>query len=242
MRFGYQVLSLERWVAGEWNEARPTIALRHDVDQHPASALRMARIEEELGIRSTWYFRWRTADDRVIAQLRERGHDVGLHYETLTRVLLRLGEDRPSDIESMIPWCREVLTREIDTFTRRHGPIVSVCPHGDSRVPGVSNAVLLKDEDCSVYGIRFDGNEAMRGRGIYRWLTDRSSPEGGWGDGADPEALFAERRSPLLLVVHPNNWSSGIGLWRDRATAALLPAEGSGGPIRTRRDAPPLGA
>src|SRR5580698_2399836 len=87
---GYELVSLESWLADPQKVAgADVIVLRHDVDQYPASALRMAAIEQELGLRSTWYFRWRTAHPEVVCAIRDAGHDVGLHYETLTRELLR---------------------------------------------------------------------------------------------------------------------------------------------------------
>ena len=64
---GYRVTSLEDWVAeGLPIEDEPTLILRHDVDQHPRSALRMAAIEKKLGLQSSWYFRWRTAHPAVV--------------------------------------------------------------------------------------------------------------------------------------------------------------------------------
>jgi hypothetical protein len=54
------------------------------------------------------------------------------------------------------------------------------------------------------------------------WLTDRSSAEGRWKEGLDPIDLAVERRSPILAVVHPNNWVSGAALWRDRVLPGRL--------------------
>src|SRR5919201_4435704 len=69
---GYSIVSLEDWVAdGLPTEGEPTLILRHDVDQHPRSALRMAAIETKLGLRSSWYFRWRTAHPAVVHSLKE---------------------------------------------------------------------------------------------------------------------------------------------------------------------------
>jgi hypothetical protein len=78
---GYALLSLEAWLADPQLAAHePRLVLRHDVDQHPSSALRMAAIEAELGVRSTWYFRWRTARPKVVEAIRSQGHAIGLHY------------------------------------------------------------------------------------------------------------------------------------------------------------------
>ncbi len=241
---GYRVLGVEQWVTAEVDPQGPLLVLRHDVDQHPRSALAMARVERELGIRSSWYFRWRTADRRTIAELREEGCAVGLHYETLSRLALERGAASAAEVAALEPEARRLLQREIATFARLHGPIRSVCPHGDSRVPLARNASLTKGRDPAEFGVELDANEAMRGRGLAHWLTDRTQGEGGWASGPRPAELLGARLSPILCVVHPNNWSSGPSLWLDRVLAAVLPRGGGGGrprgPLRTGVDAPPV--
>ncbi len=235
---GYAVVSLESWLTGEGRDGR-TLVLRHDVDQDPRAVLTMAAIESDLGLTSTWYFRWRTAHPTVIRFLRAHGFEVGLHYETLTRMSLERAH--PQDQEVSVPAAREVLRREIEAFAALYGPLRSVAPHGDSRVPEVRNAKLLQGESWADYGIAWDSNEAMRGRGLGCWLTDRSSAEGGWKDGVDADALLRDGVSPILCLTHPNNWSSGASLWRDRALRALLPpwtAASPARPIRSGSDSP----
>jgi hypothetical protein len=229
----YVVQAVEAWLATPSVElARPLLLIRHDVDQHPRSALHMAAIEVELGVRSTWYFRWRTADPGVVGAIRNGGHSVGLHYETLTRLVLERGLDA-FQADALMPEARELLGRELEAFGRLYGPTRSACPHGDTRVPGVHNGVLLRGQDPSRYGIEWDANEAVGQRGVDVWLTDRSRAEGRWGDRLEPIDLLLDRRSPLLMVVHPNNWVSGPALWWDR----LIP-----GPTRTGSDEPRLSA
>jgi hypothetical protein len=231
---GYAVLSLEAWLEdGDLAGGRPALIVRHDVDQHPRSALVMAAIEAELAVSSTWYFRWRTARPEVIGAIRDAGHAVGLHYETLTRLMLeaRHPAERADDL---IPAARILLREELSAFAERFGPARSACPHGDTRLPGVRNAVLLRDQEWRDYGIEWDANDAMRRRVLDVWLTDRSAAEGRWRERLDPIDLLIDRRSPILAVVHPNNWVSGVALWTDR----LLP-----GGSRTGSDAfPPQAA
>lgn len=242
LRRGYSVLGVEQWVIGEAPVDGPLLVLRHDVDQHPRSALAMARVEHELGIRSAWYFRWRTADPGTIAALREQGCAVGLHYETLSRLALERGIADPVEIAALVPEARRRLRREVAAFACLHGPIRSICPHGDSRIGQARNASLVEGLDPAGLGVEFDVNQAMRGRGLGHWLTDRAQSEGGWAEGPRPAQLFDGEVSPILCVVHPNNWSSGPSLWLDRALAAVLPAGGDGRsrwPLRTGVDAPP---
>ncbi len=231
---GYELVSLESWLADPDLAVRPAVmVLRHDVDQYPASALRMAAIEAEFGIRSTWYFRWRTAHPAVVRKIRDAGHEVGLHYETLTRELLRRGL-RATDAAGLIPEARLLLREELAAFAACHGPASSTCPHGDTRMVGVHNGVLLRGEDLSAYGVRWEANAAAGRLPLDVWLTDRSSAEGRWKDGLDPIDLLIDRRSPILAVVHPNNWVSGAALWCDRVLPGRFGTAGS--------DEPPLGA
>lgn len=235
---GYRIVSLETWITDGYPAEQPMLILRHDVDQHPRSALVMAAIEEELGLRSSWYFRWRTAHPAVIEKLRRSGFDVGLHYETLTRNALERGQTDPPD-QAQIESGRAQLRAEISAFAQAFGPTRGAVPHGDSRVPAVHNADLLRDENCADYGLEFDGNEAMRGHELGFWLTDRTAAEGGWREGVDPEELLAAGTSPILSLTHPNNWASGPGLWLDRLLGAALPSKWPSRPIRTGRDQPP---
>jgi hypothetical protein len=226
----YAVLSLEAWLEDpQLGAGEPLLLLRHDVDQHPACALRMAAIEAEEGITSTWYFRWRTAHPAAVAGIRDGGHAVGLHYETLSR-MVRERHLSAADAPGLIAPARELLRAELRAFAEYHGPARSACPHGDTRVPGVHNGVLLLGEDWDSYGLRWDANAAMRRHSLDVWLTDRSTAEGRWKEQLDPIDLLIDRRSPVLAVVHPNNWVSGAGLWWDR----VMP-----GSMRTGSDSPP---
>jgi hypothetical protein len=230
LQHGYAVVSLEAWLEDSGAYAgRDVMVLRHDVDQCPASALRMAAIEAELGLHSTWYFRWRTAQPAVVAAVREGGHAVGLHFETLTRELLRRGLP-PARAPALVPEARELLREELVRFAALHGPARSACPHGDTRVPGVHNGVLLRGEDLSTYGVRWEAHAAIGRHPLDVWLTDRSSAQGRWKDAMDPIDLLIDRRSPILAVVHPNNWVSGLGLWWDRMLPERLGASGSDDP------------
>lgn len=228
---GYQAVTLEDFLDGAVQSDRgPILILRHDVDQHPRSALSMSDVEGELGLRSTWYFRWRTADPPVIEELRRRGGEIGLHYETLTREALRSGVGFGVVTGPEIEIARCHLREEIAVFAERFGPIRSVAAHGDTRVPGVRNGILLRDQQWSDFGVDYDANDAMRRHRLAAWLTDRSSAEGGWSDGRDPHTLFRDSATPILCLTHPNNWVSGMSLWRDRLARAVL---------GRRNDAPP---
>jgi hypothetical protein len=216
---GYRVLPLEEWLLAP-TDHEALLLLRHDVDQAPNSALTMSDVEQRLGVRSSWYFRWRTADARVLKELRLRGSTIGFHYETLSRRMMQ----SPHQGDAAIGSCREELRMEIAQFSACFGAVRSVCAHGDTRVPGVRNMDLLEGQDPKDFGIELDVDRMLREMPLGAWLTDRSRAEGRWKPGMNPQTLVDQRSSPLLCLTHPNNWISGPGLWKDRILSSLLPA------------------
>lgn len=218
---GYRVVTLEEFLDERLGESDgPVLILRHDVDQHPTSALAMSDVEVGLGLRSTWYLRWRTARPDVVEELRRRGGEIGFHYETLSRAALE-GADLGKDEAERLRRGRELLRDEVATFADRFGPIRSVAAHGDTRAPGVDNGVLLRGEEWRDHGVDYDANDAMRRHRLAAWITDRSSAEGGWSNDVNPFDLLRAGETPLLCLTHPNNWISGPALWRDRLGATL---------------------
>ncbi len=221
-RAGYTVVSLESWLLAAQRPSRALI-LRHDVDQCPNAVAPFLEIEQSHGVTATWYFRWRTAVPRIVEAVRGAGGDVGLHYETLTRLALSRGL-RAGDVDDpLIAEARALLNIELAAFSQRFGPTRSACPHGDTRAPGVLNRLLLEGQDATAYGLLLDGNAAIKEAAPAVWATDRTSVAGRWKEGADPLSAIDAGAEPILLLTHPNNWCSGRQLWSDRAMRRLLP-------------------
>jgi hypothetical protein len=94
--------------------------MRHDVDRVPARAVRMAKLEQEHGIRSTYYFRCTRTDrfpNSAIEEIAGCGHEVGLHYETLSRC--------KGDVGNAV----EAFKRDLAAF-RAIAPCTTVSMHG----------------------------------------------------------------------------------------------------------------
>jgi hypothetical protein len=65
--------------------------LRHDVDLLPEFALNLAKLENELGICGTYYFRIipETFNVEIIKKIAVLGHEIGYHYEDVDLALQR---------------------------------------------------------------------------------------------------------------------------------------------------------
>ncbi len=80
----YPTLTLAEYFQGEKLPLRFAM-MRHDIDRKPMRVLNTARVERELGIRATYYFRMNGTVFRpgIMREIEGMGHEVGYHYEVL---------------------------------------------------------------------------------------------------------------------------------------------------------------
>lgn len=116
-RCGYTSSTVAAYL-GNPNGEQKVIVIRHDVDRKPQQALRMARVEYELGIRSTYYFRFnkKVFQPQLIRKIAEMGHEIGYHYETLDKA--------KGNYERAI----QIFKYELDEF-RKVAEIKTICMH-----------------------------------------------------------------------------------------------------------------
>jgi hypothetical protein len=81
----YTVLTVKEYF--EYGNYLPEkfVVLRHDVDSEAEYTLKIANLENELGIKSTYYFRNIDINNNkhIILKVFKLGHEIGYHYEVL---------------------------------------------------------------------------------------------------------------------------------------------------------------
>jgi hypothetical protein len=79
---GYAFISFSDWCEGKADALNKYVILRHDIDKNPYNALKIAKIEAAMGIRSTYY--WLTKKQvfksSIIKEVAKLGHEIGYHY------------------------------------------------------------------------------------------------------------------------------------------------------------------
>ena len=115
----YQIVTVRQYL--ESAPSGKVLVLRHDVDEQPQNALKMAEAEETIGVCATYYFRKVPKSDHpdIIRQIAAMGHEIGYHYEDLT-----LSE---GDLSAAV----DSFTRNLEYF-RQYYPVKTVCMHGSS--------------------------------------------------------------------------------------------------------------
>jgi len=141
------------------------IILRHDVDRKPERALRMALLEHELGIRSSYYFRSTKGsfDPEIMKRIEGMGHEIGYHYEALVKA------------KGNLELAKSIFSKDLERF-RKYVDINTICSHGNP-LSKFDNRIIWKKELYSNYSII--GDSSVELPGIYylsdtggRWNSD----------------------------------------------------------------------
>ncbi len=143
------------------------IILRHDVDKKPLRSSIMAKMENELQIKGTYYFR--VIDNKLsgdeIEGIAKLGHEIGYHYDDLNIA----GGDVGTALDSF----QKNLSK-----LRELAPVKTACMHG-SPLSRYDNRDLWKNNDYHEFGIigepyfDIDFNNVM-------YLTDTGRRWDGW--------------------------------------------------------------
>lgn len=77
---GYEFVTYAEYCEGL--RADKLVVMRHDVDMSVERARRLAEVENEMGVKASYYFREKFIGDDVVC-IASLGHEVGYHYEDL---------------------------------------------------------------------------------------------------------------------------------------------------------------
>lgn len=134
--------------------------IRHDVDRPPKNVLRLAQMENDLGIKTTYYFRVKKKlfKPEVISHVKNMGHEIGYHYEVLDKA--------KGDKEKAI----DIFQQEWKLF--KEWDATTICMHGNPLSKYV-NRDIWKDFDYSNFGVKGEGYLSVD-FSKYVYFTDTS--------------------------------------------------------------------
>lgn len=131
----------------DWGRREKPVILRHDIDFEPTKALRIGQIEHDEGATATYFFLMRTdfynmlspSCMRVIEELANMGHEIGLHFD---EVAYGFEADIISQIEAELRVFNSVMKAfggPSVTSVSMHRPSQSTL-EADLKIPGFINS------------------------------------------------------------------------------------------------------
>lgn len=209
------------------------IILRHDVDKLPDNSLTIAKIETELGITGSFYFRAVPAswDERIIKEISAMGHEIGYHYENLSKISVARGVRREAQLFEL---AFDDFKQNLEKL-RALAPVSTICMHGSPHSKWDSRD-LWKMYDYKSLGIIGEPYFDIDFSKVF-YLTDTGRRWDGYKvsvrdnipahqDQWEKEGLVFhstqdiinaanDRRLPqkTMITVHPQRWTDKAGAW-----------------------------
>jgi hypothetical protein len=164
----------------------PYLILRHDIDFSLQDALTMAKIEKDLGVRSTYFVLLSTPaynlfegeNIALLKKISEYGHEIGLHYHPAQYRLYKQSAEKTLKIEAQI--IESYIGKKVRSIAR-HGlydrdPFATTKEYINANHPYMRADLFVHDSDRA-------------------WVT--------------MEGLFLLLNNPpkrVQLLIHPANW------------------------------------
>lgn len=211
----YPTVTIAEYISSN-NLPEKFIIMRHDIDRKPKNSLHTARIEKDLGIVATYYFRKNSNVFRpeIIREIENMGHDIGYHYESLGKA--------KGNYEEAI----EIFEHELIEF-RNVCDVKTICMHGcplskyDNRdlwkVYDFRNFEILGEAYLSIGNdINYfsDTGRSWNSKNNLRdfMLNNKENVKVDTTDGMI-DLINSNKINKLYITSHPERWTTGNIEW-----------------------------
>lgn len=222
---GYVQTSLRDYVAALRSPAgaAPKILLhRHDIDTDLRTARKLFEIEQEHGIKASYYFRLSTLDLALMREIEDYGSEASYHYEELSTFAKRHHIRDAERLRLSLPQVRREFAANFARIEQALGrKMATVAAHGDfaNRRLRLSNSEVLADqrlrERC---GIVCEAYDPVVLENVDIYISDRPYPHD--FHPAHPRAALGTH-DRICLLTHPRQFETN---WRENTKTNVLRA------------------
>jgi len=227
---GYQSTPLVDYIRGGKKQSnRKLVILRHDVDRFPKMALVLAAIEQELGLKASYYFRIPASwNEGIIRKIGSMGHEVGLHYESLDKA------------KGNVIKAKEFLHQDLKQL-RSVAESLTVAMHGNPLTP-YDNRDIWKEVSLAEFGILGEAYLSVDfERVLYYSDTGRTWQENKFNiydripagrakienkpvanTTDDLIRIIRKEERNFYILTHPERWPTSLPAWLLSATRDLV--------------------
>lgn len=208
-----------------------SVLLRHDVDKLPINALKLAKIENSLNIKGTYYFRMTSEcyDTEIMHKIEDLGHEIGYHYENINFVLDKLSSVKKSkqiDKEKLIDLAYRNFLLNLEIF-KKNFKIETIAMHGSPRSIYDNKLIWTKYNyydlgitcepylDIDYHNIAYftDTGRTWNGKNVNVRDKVKSSFSFNFKSSYQFISQISELPNNLAITFHPQRWNNNLILW-----------------------------
>lgn len=217
---GFEFIRIDDYIKNDLKGVNNLCVLRHDVDRRPYHSLAMAKLESDMGIKATYYFRAKNCSFKpaIMEEINSLGHEVGYHYETLS--------DKNGDFTEAY----KLFEKNLNKF-RDIAPIKTISMHGrplspiDNRDLWSSEIGKKKMKELKLLGeVYFEidyTNIAYISDTGRNWTSGKSNLrdsvtsdiDTNFKDSIELEKFFNKFEGQICFQVHPERWDDSFVGW-----------------------------
>jgi len=220
---GYEVMGVGSFWSGRearQAETRRVLILRHDVDTDPRTAAAMWRVDQRLGIESSYFFRLATLDADLAGRIAGAGGEASYHYEELATIIKRRRLRSREGAIAALPEARGMFAQNVERLRAATGlPMRVVAAHGDfvNRRLSTANWEILADPTFrEKVGIDLETYDAGYLARLPSRFSDTLHPR--YWEPSDPVTAIRAGEPVVSVLVHPRHWRADpVGNVRDDA-------------------------
>ena len=164
------------------------VILRHDVDFSLESALKMAEIENSLGIQSTFFILFQSEfynpfspySITLIKKIVNLGHSLGLHFDESI-----ISENNIDPLE--------IIRSEIDTMQKHYGTLIKIISRHNPAI-NPNSSLKLPDDIVNAYSEKFTADRKYLSDSVQNWR----------------EGCFCKHykeHKKMQILIHPIWWT-----------------------------------
>ena len=214
---------------------RKRLILRHDVDRMPANSLRLARLERDIGVTGTYYFRIvpESYDLTVVDAIARLGDEIGYHYEDVDLVT-KSSEVRGKELseDNLIDLAFESFRRNVKMLREGYN-VTTACMHGSPRSK-YDNKIIWKKYSYMDLGIigepyldidfnkcAYFSDTGRRWNGGKVSIRDKVSSSYNFNYRTTTQLIDNVDSLPdeVMLTIHPQRWNVNFVPWSNELVA-----------------------
>ena len=203
---GYEFIKISEY--NKLKEKGKHIIIRHDIDSDVKIARKMFEIEKKNGVKTTFFFRKRTLNDKLIKEIIDYGSEFGYHYEEIATYIKDNKLKSKEEIIDSIKNIQKLFEKNLRQLEEKYNvKICSIAAHGDfiNRKYKITNDELFNLDLRKKYPSIIEAYDKKIEGNLNRRTSDDFGPN--YWKPIIPKPTLEEKDDNILILVHTRYWN-----------------------------------